>query len=78
MSFKYLLVLSLTSLFAFESSAQVNPKANKETKNLYRNLATLPNGNFLFGHQDDLAYGIGWRHEFGRSDVKECTGARCV
>ncbi len=72
---KFIISLTIISLFAFESSAQVNPKANKETKNLYRNLATLPNGNFLFGHQDDLAYGIGWRHEFGRSDVKECTGA---
>ena len=59
MSFKYILVLTLASLFTFENNAQVNPKANKETKNLYRNLSTLPNGNFLFGHQDDLAYGIG-------------------
>lgn len=28
----------------------------------------------MFGHQDDLAYGIGWAYEDGRSDVKEVTG----
>lgn len=28
----------------------------------------------MFGHQDDLAYGIGWEAEEGRSDVKEVCG----
>lgn len=28
----------------------------------------------MFGHQDDLAYGVGWKYEPGRSDVKEVTG----
>ena len=28
----------------------------------------------MFGHQDDLAYGVGWKYEDGRSDVKEVTG----
>jgi len=29
----------------------------------------------MFGHQDDLAYGIGWWDEPGRSDVKEVCGS---
>jgi hypothetical protein len=28
----------------------------------------------MFGHQDDLAYGVDWKYEPGRSDVKETTG----
>lgn len=28
----------------------------------------------MFGHQDDPAYGIGWKYEDGRSDVKEVAG----
>jgi mannan endo-1,4-beta-mannosidase len=55
--------------------AQVNPIANKKTKNLYHFLKTLPKGQILFGHQDDLAYGVNWKNEFGRSDVKDCTGS---
>ena len=26
----------------------------------------------MFGHQDDLAYGVGWKYEPGRSDIKRC------
>ena len=28
----------------------------------------------MFGHQDDLAYGVGWKYVPGRSDVKEACG----
>jgi hypothetical protein len=28
----------------------------------------------MLGHQDDLAYGFGWKYEAGRSDVKDVTG----
>lgn len=48
--------------------------ATKETKNLYRNLMKLKNKGILFGHQDDLAYGIGWNNISGKSDVKEACG----
>jgi mannan endo-1,4-beta-mannosidase len=29
----------------------------------------------MFGHQDDLAYGVGWKRQTGRSDVKDVTGS---
>ncbi len=45
-----------------------------QTRTLYKNLNTLRNTGFLFGHQDDLAYGVGWKYQPGRSDVKEVTG----
>lgn len=28
----------------------------------------------MFGHQDDLAYGVNWKYETGRSDVKDVAG----
>lgn len=49
-------------------------KATTETKNLFQNLNKLKEKGFLFGHQDDLAYGVNWKYEDGRSDVKDVTG----
>ncbi len=55
-------------------TAPVDKQATKETVNLYRNLVKLRNKGFMFGHQDDLAYGVGWKYEPGRSDIKDVTG----
>lgn len=52
----------------------VSPKATQETKNLYTNMKRLQKEGIMFGHQDDLAYGLGWKYEDGRSDVKEVVG----
>ncbi len=49
-------------------------KATRETKALYQNLKVLSGKGFMFGHQDDLAYGVNWKYENGRSDVKDVTG----
>lgn len=49
-------------------------KATKETRALYHNLKKLLNKGFMFGHQDDLAYGVGWKYQEGRSDIKDVTG----
>lgn len=49
-------------------------KATKETVNLYHNLKKLLQKGIMFGHQDDLAYGVGWKYVPGKSDVKEVTG----
>jgi hypothetical protein len=48
--------------------------ATRETVNLYRNLKRLLNKGIMFGHQDDLAYGVGWKYEEGRSDIKDVAG----
>ncbi|MCW3089758.1 MAG: beta-mannosidase [Ferruginibacter sp.] len=48
--------------------------ATKETKNLLFNLKRILHKGILFGHQDDLAYGVGWKYEPGKSDVREVTG----
>lgn len=49
-------------------------KATKATVNLYSNLKKLVEKGFMFGHQDDLAYGVGWKYEERRSDIKDVTG----
>ncbi len=55
-------------------SSLSDKKSTPETKILYENLIKLSNKSILFGHQDDLAYGVNWKYEDGRSDVKEVTG----
>ena len=52
-----------------------DPKASKKTKALYSNLARLAQKGILFGHQDDLAYGVGWKDRPGKSDVKDVVGS---
>lgn len=49
-------------------------KATSCTTNLFIKLQKISNKGILFGHQDDLAYGINWKYEDGRSDVKDVTG----
>ena len=52
----------------------VDSLATTETVALYKNLEAIDDSGVLFGHQDDLAYGVGWMAETGRSDVKEVCG----
>ncbi|WP_367751967.1 glycoside hydrolase family 26 protein [Flavobacterium sp. WC2430] len=49
-------------------------KMTSETLILYQKLTKFTAKGILFGHQDDLAYGVNWKYETGRSDVKELTG----
>lgn len=51
-----------------------NKNATEETQNLYKNLWQLLDKGIMFGHQDDLGYGVNWRMQDGRSDVKETAG----
>jgi mannan endo-1,4-beta-mannosidase len=48
--------------------------ATKQTIALCNNLKKLAVKGFMFGHQDDLAYGVNWRYENGKSDVKDAAG----
>ena len=74
---KLLFTLAVQSLLLFTANAQQFPadrKATQETINLYRHLKSLINKGFMFGHQDDLAYGVGWKYKDGKSDIKDVTG----
>jgi len=52
----------------------IDKQATKETVNLYNNLKKLTKKGIMFGHQDDLAYGVNWKYVPGKSDIKEVTG----
>ncbi|MCB0534322.1 MAG: beta-mannosidase [Saprospiraceae bacterium] len=49
-------------------------EATRKTSALFANLYNLAGQKILFGHQDDLAYGVYWQRENGRSDVQETCG----
>ena len=49
----------------------VDPDATSETKALFHNLLKYQDSAIMFGHQDDLAYGIGWWGDDFRSDVHD-------
>ena len=53
----------------------IDAAATRETANLYRNLHARQGKGVFFGHQDALAYGVNWKYEPGRSDVKDVSGA---
>lgn len=67
-------ILSTTSGRDSSGPLPIDRKATVETVHLYRNLKKLLGKGILFGHQDDLAYGVGWKYVPGKSDVKEVTG----
>lgn len=74
-----LAIVLISTLAAFSTFAQgpdlpVDPHATKATIHLYQHLKKIANKGFLFGHQDDLAYGVGWKYEPGHSDIKDVTG----
>ncbi|WP_113638683.1 glycoside hydrolase family 26 protein [Nubsella zeaxanthinifaciens] len=71
---KHILSLSfIFCLFTLKADAQQlsNPNATALTKALYQNLHQLSKNYTLFGHQDDLAYGVGWKYIPNKSDIKD-------
>lgn len=78
---KYIVFASFLALISCKTGAQDNStvkisdtKATAETTILFQNLNKLKEKGFMFGHQDDLAYGVNWKYEAGRSDVKDVAG----
>ncbi len=74
MKLKNLLAVVICSLTTSVTIAQemklVDDKATTETKNLFKNLQKLLDKGVMFGHQDDLAYGVEWKTPDGKkSDV---------
>ena len=69
-----LLVTIFSDISAQKAGFPADPKATKHTIALFQNLRQTRDNRILFGHQDDLAYGVYWRQEEGRSDVQETCG----
>ncbi|WNJ21574.1 glycosyl hydrolase [Pontibacter sp. G13] len=52
-----------------------DPDATPETRALYASLHQIAPEGIMFGHQDDLAYGVEWTRQRGRSDVRDVCGS---
>ena len=70
----FIFLSSFTVLGQAVYDSPTDKKATKETVALYHNLKKLLNDGVMFGHQDDLAYGVEWKYEAGKSDIKDVTG----
>ena len=66
--------ISHTGNSEFARIMPVDRQATMQTVNLYNNLKKLADKGIMFGHQDDLAYGVKWKYVPGKSDVKELVG----
>jgi len=62
----FLFVLSINFLQAQTCS---DPLATTLTQKLYSHLYQLKDDYTIFGHQDAMAYGVGWRGIAGKSDI---------
>jgi mannan endo-1,4-beta-mannosidase len=69
-------ILLITSCTAGEVKKAVpaDRSATPETVAMLAGLHRAAGEGIMFGHQDDLSYGIGWIYPGGESDVKRVTG----
>lgn len=62
-------------ILAKAPEVSISYAASARTEALFYNLAKHAPKNILIGHEDALAYGLGWKGEKGRSDMKDVTGS---
>lgn len=74
-SYFFILFFLHATLAAFTQNLPIDKNATNKTKALYANLQDISGKGVIFGHQDDVAYGIGWKDEKGRSDIKDVCGS---
>ncbi len=68
----YLITISLSLFLAL--SCQSNKSEKKESDSMIKTLKSIQSKGILFGHQDDMAYGMNWKYVDGESDVKRVSG----
>ena len=63
------------AMFVSCNTAEVKDESvTKETEALLTNLKKQSKKGYMFGHHDGTLYGIGWKGDEGRSDVKSVCG----
>ena len=63
-----------SGLLLFTSFGETKKEDKVASNSIEYRLNAVKGKGILFGHQDDLAYGIGWRYVDGESDVKRVAG----
>lgn len=71
----FIFIGCLKTEYSFTEPILVDSNATPETRALFSNLDLLRHNHILFGHEDALAYGVNWRGDAERSDVKDMTGS---
>ena len=74
---RHFIYIALTLCFLSHSSAAQqlsDPEATRKTQNLYSFLSSVSKETVLFGHQDDILYGLDWKGDYRNSDVKSLVG----
>jgi hypothetical protein len=69
-----LVLLFLVAPVSVFAQIMVDARATPLTKKAYASLFEIQKRGVVFGHQDDLAYGVGWKYIDGNSDIKLITG----
>ena len=71
-----LLLIIVLSISGFSQKLPVpaDKKATRETVALFQSYWQLQQKGIMYGHQDDLMYGLSWWYEKDRSDTKDFTG----
>ncbi|MBB3188723.1 glycoside hydrolase family 26 protein [Microbacter margulisiae] len=69
-----LLCIGCMTIGMASHATPIDPQATKETKALYANLEKIIHKGIMFGHQDDALYGVGWKYDWNRSDIKSVCG----
>ena len=69
-----LIKISLFFLILFCQDITSQTIHNETTNQILEDLNAIKGKGILFGHQDDLAYGVGWEYIRGESDVKRVSG----
>lgn len=69
-----LVLLFLVAPVSVFAQIMVDASATPLTKKAYASLFEIQKRGVVFGHQDDLAYGVGWKYIDGNSDIKLITG----
>ncbi len=68
----YVLIVSIISFISCKTTVKKDVVNDKNP--IVKTLEAIRRKGILFGHQDDLAYGINWSYIEGESDVKRVTG----
>jgi mannan endo-1,4-beta-mannosidase len=64
-----------TQYFTDLTEVLVDSQLTRQTRYLYHNLKQQAGNGLLFGAHDPTGYGVGWRNDNNRSDVKDVSGS---
>lgn len=72
--FGMLFIISCADKNKSKANSNNTTESTISSNSIVNKLNSIKGKGILFGHQDDLAYGIGWQYLDGESDVKRVAG----